>query len=605
MAFVPLTLPPGVVLTDSPYAAKGRYIASNNVRFAKNLPEKIGGIVRLVEDEFAGIVRGAKTGLLNSGAAYMVFGTACNLYTLRAQEISQITPYRYGAENVPLNDPFATVDGETLVSVTWPTHGISEPGKYVTFDGATAVGGITIDGDYIVVDILGPNEITIEHSSPATGTVTGGGTVTASAEINCGDQDPEYLLGWGVGGWGEGGWGVARPIESAALSEPLIYAISNYGQDMIISPSNGAIYHYDGSDSLTRPAIIDNAPAQSRFVFVTPERYIFALGCTTLAGNKDNMTVRWPDVDDFTDWMPTSVNRANERRLQGGGRLIAGTGLVQGLSIVWSDTTAFTFQFNGGDTIYDSRPVGSNCGLVAPHVFATVDGAAFWMGQNTFHMFNGSFVQPIPNVEDVRDWVYKRLNRVHLFKAIAFHNQAYNEIWFIFPTVSNEPDTYVAVNLTNFAWVNGTLTRTAVGRYSTGDGRPVMFGTDGKIYSHESLDTPDNAGEPMMAFIEAAPFDMDEGNRAVDIFGFIPDFERQRGDIEVRLYGKDHPRDTEMMVDVLTVRESDIMVDARLSGRQVGIRYTSNVLGGDFRLGAPKLEVSGAGIKRGSKHAQG
>lgn len=603
MGFVPLSLPPGVVLTDSPYAAKGRYLATDKVRFSKGLPEKIGGITELVDAEFAGIARGARTGLLNSGAAYLVFGTACNLYTLRATTLSAITPYRYGAEGVTLNNPFTTVVTETLVTVTWATHGIDAAGKYVTFDGATAVGGITIDGDYIVQEIVGPNEFTIEHTSAATSSASGGGTVTASAEINCGDQDPEYLLGWGIGGWGEGGWGVARPIESAELSEPLIWSIANYGQDMIISPSEGAIYYYDGSDSLTRPVIVDGAPAQSRFVFVTPERFIFALGCTTLSAVKDNMTVRWADVDDNTDWIPSSVNRANERRLQGGGRLIAGTGLVQGLSLVWSDTTAFTFQFNGGDTVYDSRPVGSNCGLVAPHAFATVDGAAFWMGQNTLHMFNGSFVQPIPNVEDVRDWVYRRLNRAHLFKAIAFHNQAYNEIWFLFPTVASEPDTYVAVNLNNFAWINGTLTRTAVDRYSTGDGRPVMFGTDGKIYSHESLDTPDDNGAAMEAYIEAAPFDMAEGNTSVDVFGFVPDFERQSGVIEVRLYGKDHPRDTEMMVDVLTVQEADILVDARLSGRQVGVRYTSRVVGGDFRLGSPKLEVSGAGIKRGSKHA--
>lgn len=603
MGFVPLSLPPGVVLTDSPYASKGRYIQTQWVRFAKGRPEKIGGIVHLVDAEFSGIARGAKTGLLNSGAAYLVFGTACNLYTLRGEVISAITPYRYGAEGVGLTDPFVTVDGDATVTVVWESHGISEAGKFVTFADASAVGGITINGDYIVQTIVGPDEFTIEHTTPATSSATGGGSVTASAEINCGDQDPEYLLGWGIGGWGEGGWGVARPIESAPLSEPTVWSVANYGQDMIVSPSDGAIYHYNGSSALTRPALIANAPAQSRFVFVTPERYIFALGCTTLAGNKDNMTVRWPDVDDMTDWTPSSVNRANERRLQGGGRLIAGTGLVQGLSIVWSDSTAFIFQFNGGDTIYDSRPVGSNCGLVAPHAFATVDGAAFWMGQNTFHMFNGSFVQPIPNVEDVRDWVYKRLNRVHLFKAIAFHNQAYNEVWFLFPTVSNEPDTYVAVNLTDFTWIHGTLTRTAVGRYSTGDGRPVMFGTDGKIYSHEVLDTPDNAGEVMPAFIEAAPFDMDEGNRSVDVFGFIPDFERQTGNIELRLYGKDHPRDDEVMVDVLTVSPRDVIVDARTSGRQVGVRYASNVLGGDFRLGAPKLEVSGAGIKRGSKHA--
>lgn len=600
MSFVPVDVPPGVVKVDSDYAARGRWIDTDKVRFVRGKPQKVGGAQKLVETSFEGIARGAKGWVTFTGTHTLAFGTACDLFILRNGAISNITPYRTDATNLALTDPFTTTNGSAIVSVSDTNHGIEDAGTVVTFSGATAVGGITIDGDYEVTEVVDADSFTITHSTVATSSASGGGSVTASYTLNCGDVDSSYLLGWGIGGWGEGYWGTDQSLSQAVVTDPLVWSMDVYGEDLMVCPMGGTIYHYDSSGGTSRASAVTNAPAQVNYVFVTPERYIFALGCTTTAGSFDGMTVRWPDVDDFTDWTPGSTDTSNQRKLQGGSRLIAGTALTDGISLVWSDQSAFLFQFTGGNSIYASRQVATHCGLVGPHAWTMVNGMAFWMGGGNFWMYAG-YVQPIPNVEDIRQWVLKEVNEEQIFKSIAFYNPIFNEVWFVFPSgASKEPDKYVMVNLNDYSWAHGTWTRSAAALYTSGERRPILLGTDGFIYVHEVGDNPDDDSEAMAAHIELAPTDIQGGNTCVDIFGFVPDFQKQSGDIELYVYGLDHPRDEEIMGDTVTISETEKLADLRSAGRQFGMKLTSNVLGGDFRLGTFGLEISSAGTKRGS-----
>lgn len=596
MPFFPLTIPPGIVKTDSDYAASGRYIDGDKVRFVRGLPEKIGGIQRFYDGTFTGVARGAAAWVDNAGNQNLLFGTACNLFLIRAAALYPLTPYRPDAFEITLTDPFTTTNGSPIVTVADTAHGINAAGKYVTFDGASAVGGITIDGDYLVTSIIDPNSYTITHGSNASSDASGGGTVTASYEINCGDESAEYLRGWGIGGWGEGYWGTDSPLAEAVLSEPMSWSISPYGQSAIVNPLNGGIYYYDTLNGTTRPEPIANAPIQCRFAFVTPERFVFALGCTTLSGSQDDMVVRWADQTVFTIWTPSSTNTANQRRLQGGTRLIAGVGLTD-VSLVWSNAAAFLFQFTGGETVFSSRAVGQDCGLIGPMAFCVANGTAIWMSSDGFHMFNG-YVQDVPNQDDIRFWVFDNLNDEQAAKCVSYYNATFNEAWFIFPTGTDEPDKYVHVNLETFAWATGTMVRSSATRFETGDSRPILFGINGYVYIHEVRENPDDDQSAMEAYIEWAPIDIDKGNVSVDIFGYIPDFERQSGDLELYLYGRDHPRDTDFMTDTVTIAETDKLVDIRVAGRQMGGKITTNELGGDFRLGAHAIEISQAGKRR-------
>lgn len=99
-----------------------------------------------------------------------------------------------------LIDPFTTTNVSAIVTVTDFNHG-AITGDTVFFSGASAVGGLTIDGGYEIT-YIDSNTYTIDADSPATLSTTGGGTVIAEYEINIGLSIFTSATGWGAGRWG-------------------------------------------------------------------------------------------------------------------------------------------------------------------------------------------------------------------------------------------------------------------------------------------------------------------------------------------------------------------------------------------------------------------
>jgi hypothetical protein len=77
-------------------------------------------------------------------------------------------------------DPFATVNGSAVVTVSAPDHNLTT-GLSVTLAGAGAVGGITPSGAYKIA-VVDAGTFTITHGSAATSSATGGGAA-ATAQL--------------------------------------------------------------------------------------------------------------------------------------------------------------------------------------------------------------------------------------------------------------------------------------------------------------------------------------------------------------------------------------------------------------------------------------
>jgi hypothetical protein len=84
------------------------------------------------------------------------------------------------------SNPFSTTSGSATVLVTIPAYGASV-NDFVTFSGASAVGGLTLNGTYQIVSTPSSSTFTITAASTATSTVLqppgGGGTVTAAFQV--------------------------------------------------------------------------------------------------------------------------------------------------------------------------------------------------------------------------------------------------------------------------------------------------------------------------------------------------------------------------------------------------------------------------------------
>lgn len=581
---IPLEIPVGIVKSQSANGAKGRYTDSDKVRFVAGKAEKWKGNDLFIADQLLGISRGAVSWANQYGNINAAFGTHLKLYVLTGNDtVTDITPIR--ATGTINSDPFETTNGDATVTVTDTGHG-ADDGDFVTFSGAAAAGGITVDGEYQLT-YVDADTYTIEHSSAATSSATGGGaSVTASYQINIGTASGVVGLGWGAGTWGTGTWGTPR-TDGIGISLRF-WSLNEYGNDLLACPSRGKLYLWEEATD-SNAELVTNSPSSIIAMFVTPERFVFLL--------KTGMTVSWPDQDDITDHTPATANTANERTLQSGSELRGGTPLTDGISLVWSDTSLYVFQYTGSDLIYDSRLAGQNCGLLCPKGFAVASGVAFWISNRTFKMYAGG-VQDIPNKDDVATYIFDNMNQSHIDKTWTEYDEANNQVrWHYCHGDATEPNRYVDVGLDDWSWTVGTRDATTATAYRSGELLSLRVSSGGYIYL-EGVGTDDN-GSALESYLTYGLYALENGARNIDIMGIVPDFDRHVGDVDFEVYTKERPNSASNFDDqTVTVSPGDEIADCRVSGRHFGMTLRSNAVGGDFRLGIVTLETQGAGRRR-------
>jgi len=268
------------------------------------------------------------------------------------------------------------------------------------------------------------------------------------------------------------------------------------------------------------------------------------------------------------------------------------------VSLVWSDTATYLFQYTGSAFIYDSRMIAKNSGLIGPLAFTVAQGTAYWMSSSEFYMFNGSVVQ-VPRSDEIKGYVFRNLDQSYADKSWVLYDETTNQVRFHYcSSGSTEPNRYVDVNLDGtYDWTVGTLDRTSGTQFEEGIKSTLLVSSDGYIYQH-GVGT-DADGAAMEAYITYGLYAIANGDANVDIMGLIPDMTRQTGDITYELFTKERPNSASNLdSQTLTLSETTEIEDARLEGRHFSMTIRSNAVGGDFRLGIPKLEIQQSGERR-------
>lgn len=239
----------GVNKENTRYTNENGWYISEKVRFRQGTPEKIGGWQRISGQSFLGICRSLWNWVTLSFDNLLAVGTNLKFYIERGGNYYDITPIR---ETATLTNPFSTTINQTTVVVTDNTHGAAT-GDFVTFSGASAVGGLTLNGNYQIT-VTGTNTYTITASAQASSTATGGGTVTAKYEIPVGPAIQGAVTGWGAGGWGMGTWGFGVTGTEALR----LWVSQNWGEDLVFAYRSGPIYYWDATNGVTTRGVALN-----------------------------------------------------------------------------------------------------------------------------------------------------------------------------------------------------------------------------------------------------------------------------------------------------------------------------------------------------------
>jgi hypothetical protein len=515
------------------------------------------------------------------------------------------------------------------IKVTNNNHG-ANPNDFVTFSGAVPLGGsisdTVLNQEYQVLNVEDTNVYTITSRAFSTNEITnteiteiscttgdvgnGGGSVSGVYQINTGAFSAVPLVGWGASAWGAGAWGQGIP-DTETLR---VWTQQNFGEDLIFGLRGGAVYYWEGSNSVSTRAVPltgQNIPTVQNLILVSDiNRFVFCFGTNNLGETtQDPMLIRWSDQEDATNWTPTATTQAGSLRLSRGTEIIAASQARQEV-LVWTDSSLYALQYVGAESgVWGATLVGEQISIASQNSIAYANGVAYWMGKDKFYKYDGR-TQPLPC--DLRKHVFTDFNPEQYVQVFGGSNEAFHEVWWFYcSSSSSDIDKYVVFNYLENIWYYGDMARTAW--LDSGlRAYPLSTTYNSVLLNHEDgiddneTDTP----APIVSFITSAEFDLEDGHQFALVSKMIPDvsFEGSTDSaptINMTLYplntsgsGYNTPASESGVNTGTVVRSSSSPVDiytseiyTRVRGRQMAMKIESSTVGVQWQLGAPRLDM--------------
>ena len=111
----------------------------------------------------------------------------------------------------------------------------------------------------------------------------------------------------------------------------------------------------------------------------------------------------------------------------------------RGAVLIWTDTALYQMQFIGPPFTFGFKQLGSNCGAVGGDAAIDISGMAYWMGNDSFFMFDGA-VKKIPC--SVQDYVFDDIIKNAINQVFCASNSDFNEIKSFFNAFSRVMDVF-------------------------------------------------------------------------------------------------------------------------------------------------------------------
>jgi len=321
----------------------------------------------------------------------------------------------------------------------------------------------------------------------------------------------------------------------------------------------------------------------------------------------DPMTVRWSDQESVVEWAPAVTNQAGEIRLSHGSTIVSVLQSRQEI-IIFTDAAVYSLQYLGPPYVWGNQLLSDNISIASINAAAYASGITYWMGQDKFYKYDGR-VQTLRC--DLRQYIYDDINRSQFDQVFSGTNEGFNEVWWFYCSqASTTIDKYVIYNYAEDLWYYGSMARsawldTALRNY------PIAATYSNNLVYHEYGVDDNVTGTPaaIESSITSAQYDIGDGHNFAFVYRMLPDL-TFRGSTagttpQVTMYlqglnssGSGVTQSGNATVSNLGPAASVINVDQftgqvyiRIRGRQMQMQITSNTLGVQWQLGAPRIDI--------------
>ena len=266
MALQKIGFQPGFNKQITETTAEGQWVDGDNVRFRYGTPEKIGGWKQLGESKLTGAARALFHLVNSSGIKYAIIGTNRILYAYSGGIYYDIHPIK---TTTTLTSAFSTTNGDTAVTITFPTsHGINKNDivfldNFTTITNSDYTASDFDDKKFMVTSVPTAETITITMPSAETGsgaTTSGGIRVQHYYPVGPAEQLPGF--GWGLAQYGGTAAGPVTTTLNGALLDDTA-GTGGSGTSITLTstanfPSSGTNYIQVGNEEISYTGISGN-----------------------------------------------------------------------------------------------------------------------------------------------------------------------------------------------------------------------------------------------------------------------------------------------------------------------------------------------------------
>jgi hypothetical protein len=420
-----------------------------------------------------------------------------------------------------------------------------------------------------------------------------------------------------------------KPI--SARSYLLAHVAPNIGQSS--NTTFGTVYYWEVSQSNIDTAIPLYPVLDYQTNLDTPQP-IQCTGSITVIGSYilafgNNGEIRWNNGENLNAWCVTAPpkqgidDKPNKVSSLGGGAVIFGAenfisafpfrlGSSLG-GLIWSTTAVVTVALASPVDLdpKDDSSASTNVNFtfsytstlstcLSPTSVCSIEPLFFWVGLNTFYMFNGSITEVVNETNKL--FFFENLNQAQATKIYSFVNLRYHEWWILFPKgTSTECNHALIYNYEYQCWYDTPIDRAAAIRYGNILYHPVLTSSviiardnSYPVYLHEigvnAVAYSGNKGA-IPSFITAyvsKELGADIASKAIIMDRIIYDL-KQSGKMTCTVFSLSYPRTppTEKTFNILPDTQTSTM---NIKATILAVQFLSDEVDGDYHLGKTLIE---------------
>ena len=326
-------------------------------------------------------------------------------------------------------------------------------------------------------------------------------------------------------------------------------------------------------------------------------------------------------ASDFNNWTSSDANANNVST----GKIVKGLPLRGGTTspagLFWSLDSVIRVSYApstvGSINYYWKYDlITSQSSILSSSSVIEYDGLFYWIGVDRFLMYNG-VVQEIPNSQN-QNWFFDNLNYAQRQKVWCTKIPRWGEIWWFYPRGNaTECTDAIIYNVREKTWYDAgqaTGAQRSAGTYTEVFHYPVMAGyspnTAGKytLWQHEvgTDQVYTNQVDAINSFFETPALGTYAGlvgstqqsgdNVWTRCERVEPDFV-QSGQMSVIVTGKGYADDADITSNPYNFDPTTLKVDMREQRRELRLRFTSNVVGGNYFMGKVLVSMDTGDIR--------